>query len=77
MSADDHPQPAVNPWRVEAERLMAIRDKYGEPADLHADAERGRALVHHMFTLTRPSPAWEQALAELRAWSMRDWEPRS
>jgi hypothetical protein len=36
------------------------------------DAEQGRALVDRMFELPR-GPEWEQALAELRAWSMAAW----
>jgi hypothetical protein len=36
-----------------------------------SDAERGRALVDRMFELPR-GPEWEQALAELRVWSMKD-----
>jgi hypothetical protein len=39
------------------------------------DAERGRWLVDRMFELPRPSPEWEQALAELRVWSMKDHNP--
>jgi hypothetical protein len=34
-----------------------------------SDAEHGRALVDRMFELPR-GPEWEQALAELRVWSM-------
>jgi len=36
-----------------------------------SDAELGRALVDRMFELPR-GPEWEQALAELRVWSMKD-----
>ena len=37
------------------------------------DAERGRALVHRLFACNRATVLWEQALAELRAWSMEAW----
>jgi hypothetical protein len=35
-----------------------------------ADAEHGRFLVDRMFEFNRPSAEWEQALADLRVWSM-------
>lgn len=48
-------------------------------ADLHqgavADAAMGRALIDRMFELPR-GPEWEQALAEVRVWSMKDHNPR-
>lgn len=39
-----------------------------------SEADKGRALVNRLFSLVRLSPEWEQALAELRAWSMLEWE---
>lgn len=47
---------------------------------LTAENERGRALVGRLFEHPREhaeSDEWEQALAELRAWSMAAWEPAS
>jgi hypothetical protein len=43
---------------------------------MSGDADHGRALVDRLFDLERLTPEWEQALAELRVWSMADWEPQ-
>jgi hypothetical protein len=43
------------------------------------DAERGRALVDRLFECPRKhaeSAEWEEALADLRVWSMAAWEPK-
>lgn len=51
--------------KTEVERLRR------QLAGAVSDAERGRWLVDRMFELPR-GPEWEQALAELRVWSMKD-----
>jgi hypothetical protein len=41
------------------------------------DADRGRALVDRLFSFPRlhaECDEWEQAFAELRAWSMAAWD---
>jgi hypothetical protein len=51
---------------------IACRERH---AGAVSDAETGRALIDRMFELPR-GPEWEQALAELRVWSMKDHNPR-
>jgi hypothetical protein len=58
---------AVANARLSRAALDCVRDARGE--------DEGRVLVHRLFALERLTPEWEQALADLRAWSMSDWEP--
>lgn len=57
--------------RVMSEAVAVEQQRVGAVED----AEHGRALVDRMFELPR-GPEWEQALAELRVWSMKDHNPR-